>query len=98
MAAPTLKLPAWYRAFAVIVGVFCIGLALVVMVEPLLALWLLIFFLALALLIMGIDRLVAGVTGHPFGQMMPMMAPLLGSADAGKPAGAPPPPTPPTKP
>jgi len=50
-------------------------------------LWLLIFFLALALLMMGIDRLVAGVTGHPFGQMMPLMPPLLGGGDAGKAPG-----------
>jgi len=98
MVASSMKLPMWYRAFAVIVGVFSIGLALIVLVEPLLALWLLIFFLALALLLMGIDRLVAGVTGHPFGQMMPMMSPFVGGVDAGKSSGAAPPQTPPSKP
>jgi hypothetical protein len=94
MAATSMKLPMWYRTLAVIVGVFSIALALIVLVEPLLALWLLIFFLALALLMMGIDRLVAGVTGHPFGQMMPLMPPLRPGGDASKtpsPQAGPPP-------
>ncbi|HYA70971.1 MAG TPA: hypothetical protein VEH28_06355 [Thermoplasmata archaeon] len=97
MAAVPMKLPMWYRAFAIIVGVFSIALALIVLVEPLLALWLLIFFLALALLFIGMDRLVAGVTGHPFGQMA-MMMPILGSGDAGKSSGTPPGQSPPSKP
>jgi hypothetical protein len=98
MAAAPMKLPMWYRTLAVIVGVFSIALALIVLVEPLLALWLLIFFLALALLMMGIDRLVAGVTGHPFGQMMPLIPPVLGGGEAGKSAGPGTGPTPPSKP
>ena len=90
MATGAVKLPMWYRTLAVIVGVLSIALALIVLVEPLLALWLLIFFLALALLMMGIDRLVAGVTGHPLGTMVPIMPPLLGGGDAGKQASSPP--------
>jgi hypothetical protein len=57
------------------------------LVEPLLAVWLLIFFLALALLFMGMDRLVAGITGHSLGQMMPMMPGLGSGSDARKPTG-----------
>jgi hypothetical protein len=87
----------WYRAFAVLIGVVSIVLALIVLVEPLLALWLLIFFLALALLFIGIDRLVAGITGHPFGQLEAMM-PVLGAGEANKPGGAPSGPAPPSKP
>jgi hypothetical protein len=98
MATAPMKLPTWYRAFAVIVGLFSIALALVVLVEPLLALWLLIFFLALALLMMGIDRLVAGVTGHPFGQMLSIVPPILEGGGAGKGAGNTAGPTPPSKP
>ena len=98
MAAVAMKLPMWYRTLAVIVGVFSIALALIVLVEPLLALWLLIFFLALALLMMGIDRLVAGVTGHPFGQLMPLMPPFLGGGDASKTTSPPPGQSPPSKP
>jgi len=97
MAAAPMKLPTWYRALAVIVGVFSIVLALIVLVEPLLALWLLIFFLALALLMMGIDRLVAGITGHPFGQMEAMM-PIVGAVTADKSGGTTPAQTPPSKP
>jgi hypothetical protein len=97
MAATPVKLPTWYRALAVIVGVFSIALALIVLVEPLLAVWLLIFFLALALLVMGIDRLVAGVTGHPFGQTISMMPPFLGAVTSGPSTTAPPTQTPPPK-
>lgn len=93
-----MKLPTWYRVLAVIVGVFSIALALIVLVDPVLAIWLLIFFLAFALLLMGIDRLVAGISGHPFGQMMPLMPPIMGGTGSANtpspPAGQAPPPKP----
>ena len=98
MAATPMKLPMWYRTLAVIVGVFSIALALIVLVEPLLALWLLILFLALALLMMGIDRLVAGITGHPFGQAIPLMPTLIGAQTPGPSTGTPPGQTPPQQP
>jgi hypothetical protein len=63
-----------------------IALALIVLVLPVLAVWLLIFFLALALLMVGLDRLIAGITGHPFGQMMGMPG-LMGGSDLGKSTG-----------
>jgi len=97
MAAVPIKLPMWYRTLAVIVGVFSIALALIVLVEPLLALWLLIFFLALALLMMGIDRLVAGITGHPFGQAVTLMPPLIGVGASRSGTATPPTQTPPPK-
>jgi len=98
MAASLVKLPMWYRVLAVIVGVMSIALALVVLVDPLLAVWLLIFFLALALLFMGMDRLVAGITGHPLGQMMPMMPGMGSGSDASKSSGMAPGQAPPSKP
>jgi len=86
MAAYTwIKLPNWYRALAVIVGVCSIVLALLVLVEPSLVLWLLILFLALALLLMGIDRLVAGVTGHSFGQGMSLLPPIAAASRSAPP-------------
>jgi hypothetical protein len=97
MAATPVKLPMWYRTLAVIVGVFSIALALIVLVEPLLAVWLLIFFLALALLMMGFDRLIAGVTGHPFGQSVPLMPPFIGVGTSGPSTTTPPTQTPPPK-
>ena len=72
MAAPGIKLPMWYRAFAIVVGSISIVLALIVLVDPYLAIWLLIFLLGFALFVIGMDRLVAGITGHPFGWMGPM--------------------------
>jgi uncharacterized membrane protein HdeD (DUF308 family) len=85
-------LPTWYRVFAVVVGLVSIALALVVLADPLLAVWVLIFLLAFALLVMGLDRLVAGITGHSFGwRMMPPPvsgtgnAPTSGSGETGPP-------------
>ncbi len=85
------KLPTWYRAFAIVVGVFSIGLALIVLVDPFLAIWLLIFFLALALLTIGMDRLIAGVTGHPFGWMGPMGPGGMMGGPSSPPGNSPPP-------
>lgn len=88
MAAAGAKLPTWYRTLAVIVGVLSIAMALIVLAFPLLAVWILIFFLAFGLLVMGIDRLVAGISGHPFFMMMPV-APLVSSPSAQTPPSKP---------
>ena len=90
MPASSVVLPMWYRAFAVVVGVLSIALALIVLADPRLALWLLIFLLGFALLVIGMDRLVAGITGHPFGwTMMPVNTPPAGGAPPASP-GTPP--------
>ena len=70
MAVHELKLPTWYRVLAIVVGVMSIVLALIVLVFPVLAVWLLIYILAFALLMIGIDRLVRGDNGSPVGPMM----------------------------
>jgi hypothetical protein len=88
MAAPVPKLPTWYRVLAVIVGVLSIAVALIVLVLPLLALWLLVLLLAVGLLFMGMDRLVAGITGHPMVHVLPIVT--VGQAPA---VGTVPPPT-----
>ena len=88
MAVHELKLPTWYRVLAIVVGVMSIVLALIVLVFPVLAVWLLIYILAFALLMIGMDRLVAGITGHPFGPMM-VTAGMVGTAsDASKSTGS----------
>ncbi|HYB77882.1 MAG TPA: DUF308 domain-containing protein [Thermoplasmata archaeon] len=66
MLAMSAKLPTWYRVWAVVVGILSIVCALIVLADPVLAVWLLVFLLAFALMFIGIDRLVAGVSGHPF--------------------------------
>jgi uncharacterized membrane protein HdeD (DUF308 family) len=69
MQTSSVRLPTWYRAVAVLVGIISIGAAFVVLIDPALGLATLVLILAFALLIIGIDRIVAGVTGHPFGWM-----------------------------
>jgi len=75
------KLPTWYRAIAVIVGLITVALAVVVLAFPALGLLTLVFILGFALMVIGIDRVVAGVTGHPFGWM-----PGFPGAGAGSPS------------
>lgn len=88
--APTVpKLPTWYRVMAIVVGLLSIAVALIVLVEPLLALWLLILLLAIGLLFMGMDRLVAGITGHPMGHVISVVAVREGP-EAGIAPGSPP--------
>ncbi len=84
------KLPMWYRVFEVIVGTLSIAVALIVLVDPLLALWILILLLALGLLFVGVDRLVAGITGHPVGHGFPVLA-VQEAPGPGSPPGSSPP-------
>ena len=100
MAPPTATLPGWYRALAILVGLISIALAFVVLVDPALAVATLILLLGFALLVIGIDRLIAGVTGHPFGGLMSaegrgVTQELLGAPPG---AGGSPPRTPPSAP
>ncbi|MGC2289760.1 MAG: DUF308 domain-containing protein [Thermoplasmata archaeon] len=68
-------LPGWARVFAIVVGLVSIILGIVVLVLPGLAILTLVFLLAIAFLFLGIDRLIAGITGHPYYGLMPMMPP-----------------------
>jgi uncharacterized membrane protein HdeD (DUF308 family) len=71
-------LPTWYRAVAILFGLITVGLALLVLADPVLGVAALIFLLAFALLVMGVDRIIAGITGHPFGWMPAGMRGLSG--------------------
>jgi uncharacterized membrane protein HdeD (DUF308 family) len=73
--AATATLPGWARAFAIVVGIIALIAAAVVLLFPGVAILTLVFFLALALLFIGIDRLISGITGHPYSWMMPMTPP-----------------------
>lgn len=66
MTAGALKLPSWYRVLAAAIGVLSIILAFIVLFDPTLALFFLVFLLALAFMLLGIDRLLAGLSGHPY--------------------------------
>lgn len=90
MMNPAVKLPSWYRALAIVVGVVSIALAFIVLVVPALGALLLIFLLALALMVIGFDRLVAGVSGHPYGWSVAVLPATAGPPGSG-PGGASPP-------
>ncbi len=79
------QLPGWYRAFAAVIGLISIALAFVVLADPALGVLTLVFLLGFALLVIGIDRLVAGITGHAFSAM-----PGLFAAPPPPPPGSPP--------
>jgi uncharacterized membrane protein HdeD (DUF308 family) len=71
----TATLPGWARALAIVVGIVALAAAVVVLAFPGIALLTLVFFLAIALLFIGIDRLFSGITGHPYSMMVPLMPP-----------------------
>jgi len=71
MAATAAKLPMWYRVLAIVVGVMALVSAMIVLADPVLAVWLLVFLLALGLLVMGMDRLVIGISGQPLWWVVP---------------------------
>jgi uncharacterized membrane protein HdeD (DUF308 family) len=80
MAATTAKLPTWYRVLATIVGVMALISAMIVLADPVLAVWLLILLLAVGLLFIGMDRLVIGISGQPMWWMGPMTPPVSAPA------------------
>jgi len=72
MAATAAKLPTWYRVLAIVVGLMALVSAVIVLADPVLAVWLLVLLLALGLLFMGMDRLVIGISGQPLGWVVPV--------------------------
>lgn len=77
MAASAPTLPTWARALAIIVGLVAIVAGIIVLVFPGIAILTLVFLLGIALLFIGIDRLMSGITGHPYQGMfgMPLAPP-----------------------
>jgi hypothetical protein len=90
----TATLPGWYRVLATIVGIISIALAFVLLIFPGLALLTLVFLLAFAFLVIGIDRLAAGITGHPYGFAPGGLLPGMGGPppSGSEPAASNPPP------
>ncbi|MGA9044159.1 MAG: DUF308 domain-containing protein [Thermoplasmata archaeon] len=77
---------------AIAVGLISIGFAFVFLLFPGLAILTVVFLLGFALFVIGIDRLVAGVTGHPFGWMPGAgLETMVGAGPSGSPAGQNPP-------
>lgn len=80
-------LPTWARVLTILVGVFSIAAACIVLLFPGIAVLTLVLLLGVALFFIGIDRLAAGVTGHPHPEMVVVPVRLSGPADV--PPGAP---------
>jgi uncharacterized membrane protein HdeD (DUF308 family) len=87
MADHKATLPTWARALAIVVGVISIGAAFIVVLFPGIAILTLVILLGVALLFIGIDRLIAGITGHPYYWMA--MAPSTPSGSESKTAATP---------
>jgi Short repeat of unknown function (DUF308) len=86
----TMTLPGWARALAIFVGIVSLILGIVVLVYPGLAILTLVFLLAIAFLFIGIDRLIAGITGHPYSMLMPVaMSPAVSGAPSSETPKAP---------
>lgn len=66
MALSRAILPNWVRGVAIAVGILAILLAFIVLVFPGVAILSLVFLLAIALLFIGIERLIVGFTGQPY--------------------------------
>jgi hypothetical protein len=82
--AATMTLPGWARVLAIVVGIVSLILGVIVLLIPTLGLLTLVFLLAIAFLFIGIDRLIAGITGHPYSLLMPVAA-AAGVPEAPKP-------------
>jgi len=80
-------LPTWARILAVIVGVLLLAAAGLVLLEPVYGLFLMVVFLGIALVFLGMDRIVAGITGHPYSWMT--TTPVGPTGPAGGQPGAP---------
>ena len=66
MEAETVKLPDWARTLGVIVGVLSLVAGFLVLVFPGLGILTVVYFLAFALIMLGVERLAMGITGHAY--------------------------------
>ncbi len=62
----SVHLPSWMRALAIIVGVISIGAGLVAFLFPLVAVETLALLFSIALFIIGVERLVVGISGRTY--------------------------------
>jgi uncharacterized membrane protein HdeD (DUF308 family) len=66
MEAETVKLPDWARTLAVVVGVLSVIAGFLILVFPGLGVLAVVYLLAFALIMLGIERLGMGITGHAY--------------------------------
>lgn len=66
MEAETISLPGWARALGIVVGIFSLIAGFLVLVFPGLGLLLVAYFIAFALIMLGVERLAMGISGHAY--------------------------------
>ena len=66
MEAETVKLPDWARALAVVVGMLSLIAGFFVLVFPGLGVLAVVYLLAFAMMMLGVDRLATGITGQAY--------------------------------
>ena len=59
-------MPQWLRIFEIIVGIIAVGLGLYVLFNPGPGLFFLVFLLAVALIVLGINRIIFGISAKVF--------------------------------
>ena len=60
------KLPGWARALAVVVGLVTLVAGILVLVFPGFGLLVVVYILAFAMILLGVERLGMGITGHAY--------------------------------
>jgi uncharacterized membrane protein HdeD (DUF308 family) len=66
MEAETVKLPDWARALGVIVGILSLIAGFFVLVFPGLGVLAVVYLLAFAMMMLGVERLATGITGRAY--------------------------------
>ena len=66
METETVKLPDWARALGVFVGILSIIAGFLVLIFPGLGVLTVVYLLAFALIMLGVERLAMGITGHAY--------------------------------
>jgi hypothetical protein len=66
MEVQSLKIPGWARALAIVVGLVSVLAGFVVLAFPALGLLFVVYLLAFALILLGVERLGMGITGHAY--------------------------------
>ena len=61
------SLPAWARTLAVIVGLLSIVAGFLILIFPGLGVLAVVYILAFALMMLGVERLAVGITGQAYG-------------------------------
>ena len=66
MEVESRKLPGWARALAVVVGLVTLLAGFLVLVFPALGILFVVYILAFALILLGVERFGMGITGHAY--------------------------------